>query len=116
MSNIQRYASLWRNEPPVPAANGDWITYNDHVAALRDCEERAREEMSGPLDRLITFAEGAQSTAYAAGHAAGVQSARDAVIEVSQHDFPDIDPLEFDTPFDYAKAICEAALKGDDNE
>ena len=76
------------------------VPYDIHIAAVAEAEQRGYE--NGQVIhryRLENYTD-------------GIKTARDAVVEVSQHDHPDIDPLEVSTPFDYAKAICEAAIDG----
>jgi len=41
--SIQRYAHLWKNEPPLPADNGKWVTYADHLAAVAEAEQRVHD-------------------------------------------------------------------------
>ena len=74
---------------------------------LRACEQRARGDMADPLDHLITFAEGAQSTAYAAGRAEALRDAREAVLGVI---------VMRDTSWDYrvaAVAAIDALTEGE---
>ena len=102
MSDIQRWdmnhvqGEVYIDKKP----EGSWVTYADHLAAVAaaraemadECEHHnhdaftlgkatARAEMAEPLDHLITFAEGAQSTAYAAGLAKGQRDEREAAAQ-----------------------------------
>jgi hypothetical protein len=53
---IQRYAHYWDAEPPLPAENGKWVTYADHLDALRACEGRmlnAAREAVGSMEIAV---------------------------------------------------------------
>jgi hypothetical protein len=67
------------NDPLAPR----WMGVPDDIPCqcekLRSCEQRVRGDMADPLDHLITFAEGAQTTAYAAGRTDALRQAREAV-------------------------------------
>ena len=62
------------------ADDGEWVRYDDHVAALRACEQRA----------YALGIEVGKHDGWLAGHAAGVVAARDAVAALS------FDPLSRD--------------------
>lgn len=124
MSDMPRFTIIDGQEYPDP--DGHWVFVNDANAAVATARaevgedrvlgdvmaEHYRNKMSGPTQLSVSDEEEVYSLmqSYDRGFADGVKAAREAVIEVSQHDHPDIDPLEFSTPFDYAKAVCEAAI------
>ena len=62
---IQRWTKIFTRYPAselLPNENGEYVTYDDHLAALRDCEERmlnaARESVEVLLKEWWEIFEG----------------------------------------------------------
>jgi hypothetical protein len=77
---IQRWTKIFTRHPAsevLPNENGEYVTYADHLAALRACEERVR------MERLRDTGNGIK----AIGHYEGLREAREAVAALVPSEF-----------------------------
>lgn len=74
---IQRWKKIFTRYPAsevLPNENGEYVTYADHVAALRACEARVRED-----ERSSNFTPDDHSNGMTEAYQRGLDAAREAV-------------------------------------
>ena len=74
---IQRWTKVFTRYPAsevLPNENGEYVTYADHVAALRACEARVRED-----ERSSNFTPDDHSNGMTEAYQRGLDAIRDAV-------------------------------------
>lgn len=74
MSGVQRW-DVQGDFRVIEHPRGEYVTYADHVAALRACEARVREEAYNEVPAIAVYGERLRSEGYDVGHAAGMREA-----------------------------------------
>ena len=81
---IQRWKKIFTRYPAselLPNENGEYVTYADHLAALRACEERVEESMDRAWDQTVQLAVAHTRTAT-------LDAAREAVAALLAYESP----------------------------
>jgi hypothetical protein len=79
---IQRWTEIFTRYPAsevLPNENGEYVTYADHLAALRDCEARVHE---------AAYQAGKAYGLTVNGYTRGLDAAREAVAALLAYDSP----------------------------